>query len=245
MSTYDRLIVDLKLKNFFHLVRMVYHIYSIESHDPSIPETYTGITRDLDLITYHHGECSDDGQSYLYTFIRSHGGWKNFFVKQLTSHETYEEARDKKVSGKLNIYDLSIINVPTIYKIFCRDPKVSQIYVGQTTNFDSRRYSHCFASLYRHLKLYEFIRSHGGWPNWKMVRIREYPFCKDKEELDRLEWYWWHKLDADLNSITPGHKPDIEKFKDKLIYKMEEFERMVIDDVPRKNFLINSISLEI
>jgi hypothetical protein len=78
-----------------------------------------------------------------------------------------------------------------------------------------------------------------------MVRIREYPFCKDKEELDRLEWYWWHKLDADLNSITPGHKPDIEKFKDKLIYKMEEFERMVIDDVPRKNFLINSISLEI
>ena len=96
----------------------MYHIYSIESH--VTPETYTGITRDVDLTRYYHEECSVDGDTYLYTFIRPHGGWKNFYVKHVSSHETIEEARDEKVSGNLNVYDQSINHVPTIYKIFCR-----------------------------------------------------------------------------------------------------------------------------
>ena len=221
----------------------MYHVYSIESHDT--PETYTGITRDLKLTEYHHEECSEDGQSYLYEFIRSHGGWKNFFITHLSSHETYEEARGKKVFGK---FDRSIDrgHVPTIYKIYCRDPSVTETYVGQTINFDSRRDSHFVASLYKKLKLYEFIRSKGGWSNWKMVRIREYPNCTDKTELDRLEWYWWYKTGSTLNSIKPGHKCDFEKFKEKLFEKTEQYEEMVVNDVvPRKNFFFRSICLEI
>jgi hypothetical protein len=80
-----------------------------------------------------------------------------------------------------------------------------------------------------------------------MEIIKQYPFCRDREELDRLEWYWWYKTGSTLNSITPGHICSFEKskYKEKLIEKTEEFEQMVIDDVPRKNFFINSISLEI
>lgn len=225
---------------------MTHHIYSIESS--TTPETYVGITRDLDLIEYHHKECIEDSPSYLYAFIRYHGGWKNFFIRHVSSHDTYEEARDKKVSGSLNVYDRSIDrHVSTIYKIFCRDPAITDIYVGQTINFDSRRYSHGVSSMYKHLRLYEFIRSHGGWKNWKMVRVREYPNCKDKFELDRLEWYWWFKLGATLNSLVPGRVCNFEKskYKEKLFEKTEEYERMVVDDVPRKNFFINTISLEI
>jgi len=224
----------------------MYHVYSIESHDT--PETYTGITRYPDHIDNYHETCSEDGQSYLYTFIRSHGGWNNFFINYVSSHETLEEARDKKVFGSLNEYDRSIKHVPTIYKIFCRDPKVTQLYVGQTINFDSRRFSHFTTSMYRHLKLYEFIRSHGGWSNWKMTIIKQYPFCRDREELDRLEWYWWYKTGSTLNSITPGHVCSFEKtkYKEKLFEKTEEYEGMVVNDVvPRKNFFIRSIRLEI
>ena len=223
----------------------MYHVYSIESHET--PETYVGVTQYPEHIDRYHETCSEDGQSYLYTFIRSHGGWKNFFINYVSTHETYDEAKSKKVFGSLNEYDQSINHVPTIYKIFCRDPKVTELYVGQTINFDSRRFSHFTSSMYRHLKLYEFIRSHGGWGNWKMEIVRQYPFCSGREELDRLEWYWWKKLGGELNTITPGHICSFEKtkYKDKLIEKTEEFERMVIDDVPRKNFFINSISLEI
>ena len=224
---------------------MAYHIYSVKSRDPSIPDEYVGITLDIDLTRYHHEECSEDGSSYLYRFIRSHGGWKNFFIISTSTHDTYEEAKDKKVRGSLNVYEPSIEPVPTIYKIFCRDPTITETYVGQTINFDSRRDSHYIASTYRDLKVYEFIRSHGGWSNWKMVRIREYPHCTDKKELDRLEWYWWFRLGATLNSIKPGQKCDFEKFKEKLIDKTEQYEQMVINDVPRKNFFFNSISLEI
>jgi hypothetical protein len=224
---------------------MVHHIYSIQSRDPAITETYTGITRDVDLTEYHHGECSEDGISYLYDFIRSHGGWKNFFVKIVSTYDSYEEAKNKKVSGKLNVYEPSIEPLPTIYKIFCRDPTVTDIYVGQTINFDSRRDSHFVSSLYKDLKLYTFIRSHGGWSNWKMVRIREYPYCTDKDELDILEWHWWWGLGATLNSVPPGHKRYIEKFKDKMFDKTEQYEQMVVNDVPRKNFFFKSIRLEI
>ena len=222
----------------------MYHIYSIESSVTS--ETYVGVTQYPDHIERYHESCSEDGQLYLYTFIRSHGGWKNFYVRHASSHDTYEDAKNKKVSGSLNIYDQSN-SAPTIYKIFCRDQSIKELYVGQTINFDSRRFSHFTCSMYRHLKLYEFIRSHGGWDNWKMEIVRQYPFCRDREDLDRLEWYWWKKLDGELNSITPGHVCSFEKtkYKEKLIEKTEEFEQMVIDDVPRKNFFINSISLEI
>jgi phage-related protein len=218
---------------------MVYHIYSIESH--VTPETYVGITRDLDLSEYYHRTCSEDGQSYLYNFIRTCGGWKNFFINHLSSHDTLEEAKDKKVSGSLNIYDLSIIRVPTIYKIFCRDPQVTEQYIGQTINFDNRRFSHFLSSTFHEndLKLYEFIRSHGGWKNWKMEIVRQYPINTTKYELDRLEWYWWEKLGGFLNSMKPGSHKEKWKGSDK------EFEECIYSNTNREKFSIKEINLDI
>jgi phage-related protein len=204
-------------------------------------DTYVGITRDLDLTEYYHETCCEDGQSYLYNFIRTCGGWKNFYVRHLSSHETIEEARDKKVPGKLNIYDLSIIRVPTIYKIFCRDVTIKDQYVGQTINFDNRRFSHFLSSSFpkNDLKLYEFIRSHGGWRNWKMEIVRQYPINTTKYELDRLEWYWWNKLGGSLNSMLPGSHREKWKGSD------EEFEESVYSNTNREKFSIKEINLDI
>lgn len=216
----------------------MYHIYSIESYET--PETYVGITRYLDLIEYYHETCSEYCSSHLYTFIRSHGGWKNFYMRSVSTHETYEDAKNKKVFGSLNESN-SINHVPTIYKIFCRDESIKELYVGQTINFDSRRFSHFMTLNFfkSNIKLYEFIRSHGGWCNWKMEIIKQYPLTTTKSDLDRLEWYWWNKLGGELNSMKPGTHRSKWKGLD------EEFEESVCSCLNLEKFSIKEISLDI
>ena len=77
-----------------------------------------------------------------------------------------------------------------IYKIKCLDPKIRDIYVGSTLNEVARRKSHkksCNNPNTRgyNIYVYQFIRSNGGWENWKLVPIKLYP-CNSKLEL-RIE----------------------------------------------------------
>jgi phage-related protein len=214
----------------------MYHIYSIESHET--PETYVGITRHPELTLYYHETCSEYCSSNLYTFIRSHGGWKNFFMRHVSTHETYEDAKNKKLFGSLNE---DMMNVPTIYKIFCRDPSIPQVYVGQTINFECRRFSHMMSlEFYKSsIKLYEFMRTHGGWSNWYMIPVRQYPLETSKQTLDRLEWYWWKTLGGALNSVVPGSHRSKWKGSD------EEFEESVCLSLNLEKFSIKEISLDI
>jgi predicted GIY-YIG superfamily endonuclease len=54
------------------------------------------------------------------------------------------------------------------YKITCKNPDITDVYVGHTTNFVQRKHSHkqsCInnkATNYS-CKLYEVIRANGGW----------------------------------------------------------------------------------
>jgi hypothetical protein len=176
----------------------------------------------------------------------------------VSTHETYDEAVSNKVPGKLNMshetfFDefkkvLENLNipfkqhdVPTIYKIFCRDPQVTELYVGQTMNFDKRRDSHFYSTLiYANVvRLYEFIRSHGGWRNWKMVMVKQYPLTTTKSDLDRLEWYWWKTLGGELNSMKPGTHRSKWKGSD------QEFEESVCLGLNLEKFSIKEISLDI
>ena len=77
-----------------------------------------------------------------------------------------------------------------IYKIKCIDRNIKDIYVGSTTNFSKRKSQHkYYCNTPQHIKnkfyVYQFIRAHGGWENWKMVSIKLYP-CNSKLEL-RME----------------------------------------------------------
>jgi len=87
-----------------------------------------------------------------------------------------------------------------IYKITCNDATVLECYVGHTTSFKDRKCNHkkyC-NNLQYNQKLYQMIREHGGWDNWMMFPICEYP-CENyiqaciKEEEYRIE------LQANLN----------------------------------------------
>ena len=91
-----------------------------------------------------------------------------------------------------------------IYKIYCNDKTINDVYVGHTTNFTKRKYQHKLAcnNLDNKLKIYDTIRQNGGWDNWDMVEIAKYN-CKDKTEARIKEHQYYESLNATLNSCPP------------------------------------------
>jgi len=95
----------------------------------------------------------------------------------------------------------------TIYKLCCKDPEITDIYVGSTTNFSRRKSRHkqrCNNenSDKYYYKVYKTIREYGGWSNWDMVEIEKY--CStDKKDLHSRERFWLEELGATLNKIIP------------------------------------------
>ena len=95
-----------------------------------------------------------------------------------------------------------------IYKLCCRDPSVTDIYVGSTTNFTRRKACHkqrCYGETSKgyNINVYQYIREYGGWDNWDMVEIERY--CAiDKKDLHTRERYWLEELGATLNKQIPS-----------------------------------------
>tara|TARA_R110001632_G_scaffold199727_1_gene322262 strand:- start:69 stop:611 length:543 start_codon:yes stop_codon:yes gene_type:complete len=126
-----------------------------------------------------------------------------------------------------------------IYKIVCNDLSIKQVYYGSTTNFDQRVKQHkrtCDSNTdkCRNHPKYKFIRENGGFQNWKMVLIKEFP-CNSKRELERGERYEMEKDNNRLNKIIPTRTDkeyyEVNKKKFKEYYednKKKILERMKI-----------------
>jgi len=93
-----------------------------------------------------------------------------------------------------------------IYKIYCKNTTVNDIYVGHTTNFIKRKYQHKIAcnKLDYKLKIYNIIRSNGGWENWDMTEIATYN-CKNHTEA-RIKEQEHYKL---LKCSLPPNKSNL------------------------------------
>jgi hypothetical protein len=90
-----------------------------------------------------------------------------------------------------------------IYKINCKDISVKDIYVGHTTNFTQRKYQHKYACIKNvNLKIYNTIRSNGGWENWEMLEIARYN-CNNINEAKIKEQKHYVDLKSSLNCIPP------------------------------------------
>jgi len=100
-----------------------------------------------------------------------------------------------------------------IYKIFCKDENVKDLYIGHTTNFSQRKSSHKNAcentknSIYD-IKLYKTIRENGGWDNWIMQEI-EILNLNNSTEARIKEAEYYEKYKATMNSVTPCNKNNI------------------------------------
>jgi hypothetical protein len=94
-----------------------------------------------------------------------------------------------------------------IYKVVCNDINIVDLYVGSTSDFTRRKYTHKCACINPqntsyNFKIYQTIRSNGGWINWTMVEIEKYP-CVDSNEARARERHWFEILNASLNSYKP------------------------------------------
>lgn len=102
----------------------------------------------------------------------------------------------------------------TIYKIVCRDPAVTDCYVGRTSCFGTRVNQHSTCCTNQNsgnygYKVYQKIRETGGWTNWEIKEIEKVEHDYSDTTLARQrEAFWFNELKANLNNNIPnqGHK---------------------------------------
>ena len=109
-----------------------------------------------------------------------------------------------------------------IYKISCKDKTVTDLYVGHTINFVQRKISHEQNSKSDKCKLYQIIRTNGGWCNWTMEIIAFFN-CMNHTEARMKEQEFFLSLNANLNSIEPFPKKEEKVKKEKKVKKVKEF----------------------
>jgi len=92
-----------------------------------------------------------------------------------------------------------------IYKIYCLDSNVTDTYVGSTLNLRNRKNFHRYScnTMRSNQHLYRVIRDNGGFDNWDFELLETFP-CWSRNQLLMRENYWWGKLQATLNTNTPG-----------------------------------------
>ena len=92
-----------------------------------------------------------------------------------------------------------------IYKLFCKDPNVKDVYIGSTKDIKDRVKKHEYncnkenGKKY-HYNVYKFIRDNGGFDNWDVEELEE---C-DEDNRFQKERYYIEKLETtNLNSNIP------------------------------------------
>lgn len=90
-----------------------------------------------------------------------------------------------------------------IYKIYCKDETIKDVYIGHTTNFLQRKNQHKnYVNNNENVKLYNFISKNGGWDNWEMIEIGKYN-CNNAKEARIKEQEHFMQENSTLNSCMP------------------------------------------
>ena len=105
-----------------------------------------------------------------------------------------------------------------IYKICCKDPSITDIYIGSTTDLVKRRYSHNQVcknpkATSHNSPIYKFIRENGGFDNWEVVKIENYD-CDCSEDLCKREREIFDELKPTLNHNRPITSVEEKKEQD-------------------------------
>lgn len=131
------------------------------------------------------------------------------------------------MSNLLANYDNTVI-----YKIQCKDETITDIYIGHTTNFKQRSKSHksncnVKSSKGYNYKIYKIIRENGGWDNWEMKNIEDYP-CENVNEARDRERYWIEKESSQLNVTIPNRSKKVYSQIYRVVHKEEISEKAKI-----------------
>ena len=114
-----------------------------------------------------------------------------------------------------------------IYKLVHKeDYDNANIYIGSTTYFVNRRYSHkrgCNNEKSNDYndKKYQYIRNNGGWGEWYMIEVEKFP-CNDSNEARAREEYWRCHFNSQLNTIRAYRTGEEKKEQDKERYEQNK-----------------------
>lgn len=227
-------------------------IYKIYCKDKNIKDFYIGKTKNYKSrkTTHKNSYTSENDISHnkpLYKFIRNNGGWDNWDFKilkqcKLQDLDTLELEFYDKLKPTLNhsrpvLFD-KLKSKSYIYKIFCKDKEVKEIYIGSTSKLNLRKNTHRYNCNNPNSKeydreLYKFIRNNGGWDNWDYEILKEW-IVDNSEDLksEEQKFIIQHKSNNTLlNSVNPiARKRDQKKWYEK---NKEEYNEKRIEK--RKN----------
>ena len=116
-----------------------------------------------------------------------------------------------------------------IYKLAHNDPEIKEIYIGSTDNLRLRKSSHkhcCNTETNKsyNFRVYQFIRSNGGFSNFNIFQIEEIKY-NTKYELHARERYHIELLNPSLNKATPNrtHQEWEEKNKEEIKERKKQY----------------------
>jgi len=126
-----------------------------------------------------------------------------------------------------------------IYKIQHKDNN-DLLYVGHTTNFTKRKYEHksraiCETSKEYNRKVYQMIRENGGWDDFNMIVVKEFP-CENKQQATIEEDRIMREMKATMNERRAFHsqkeyyqdnKEHFREYYDKNKEKIQEHKNKV------------------
>ena len=97
------------------------------------------------------------------------------------------------------------MNEITIYKIYCKNENIKDIYIGSTNNFELRKKQHkhsCNNTNSKHYNNYKyvFIRENKGWGEWIMESITT---CSKEKQYTIERWYIENVEHTNLNKNIP------------------------------------------
>ena len=109
-----------------------------------------------------------------------------------------------------------------VYKIYCKDPNVTEFYIGSTIDLIKRLYTHkCHCKSRSSKKLYNYINENGGWENFNCDIIENVSCTSSSVKHDR-ERHYIESLKPTLNINLP-YKIDFNKKEYRRSYMKEYF----------------------
>ena len=113
-----------------------------------------------------------------------------------------------------------------IYKIIPLSGFLNFCYIGSSTDLKQRIKNHSsncnnINSAAYNRPLYKTIRENGGWTNWELIQLENYP-CSNDVEARQREQFYIKKLNANLNSIRAYRTEEQKIEQQHTDYRTEE-----------------------
>ena len=128
-----------------------------------------------------------------------------------------------------------------IYMIKHKTDDIKEFYIGSSKDFKERCGTHKRScnnqnSKNYNLKVYKYMRENGGWNEWTIVKLYDYP-CKNRNELELEEQRAVKEYKSTLNTQVPCRTPKeyYEDNKEKKIQQGKEYRKDNKEKIKQKD----------